>query len=52
MTQIYRIAIPIPLLALAMSIAIAARLIEIALWAVLFRICGECPDLSATQDDE
>src|SRR5882724_12531436 len=30
---------------LAMSIAIAAHLIEIALWAVLFRICGEFPDL-------
>jgi hypothetical protein len=28
-----------------MSIALVAHLMEIALWAVLFRICGEFPDL-------
>jgi hypothetical protein len=28
-----------------MSIALVAHLIEIMLWAVLFRICGEFPDL-------
>ena len=33
------------IVALAMSIAMVAHLVEIALWAVLFRICGEFPDL-------
>jgi hypothetical protein len=32
------------IVALAMSIALVAHLFEIALWAVLFRICGEFPD--------
>jgi hypothetical protein len=30
---------------LAMSFALAAHLVEVALWAVLFIICGEFPDL-------
>jgi len=30
---------------LTMSIALVAHLMEIALWAVLFKICGEFPDL-------
>ena len=29
---------------LALSFALAAHLIEVALWAILFRICGEFPD--------
>jgi hypothetical protein len=33
------------IVALTMSIALVAHLIEMALWAVLFRICGEFPDL-------
>jgi len=32
---------------LTMSIALVAHLTEIAFWAVLFRICGEFPDLGA-----
>jgi hypothetical protein len=35
----------LPIVALAMSIVLVAHLMEIALWAVLFRICGEFPDL-------
>jgi len=31
---------------LTMSIALVAHLMEIALWAVLFKICGEFPDLA------
>ena len=34
----------VAIVARAMSIAIVAHLIEIALWAVLFIICGEFPD--------
>jgi len=34
------------IVALAMSIAMVAHLVEIALWAVLFRICGEFSDLA------
>jgi len=34
------------IVALAMSIALAAHLVEIALWAVLFKICGEFPDFA------
>ncbi len=30
---------------LAISFALAAHLVDIALWAVLFRICGEFPGL-------
>jgi hypothetical protein len=33
------------IVALAMSITMVAHLVEIALWAVLFRTCGEFPDL-------
>jgi hypothetical protein len=35
----------LPIVAAAMSIALVAHLMEIAFWAVLFRICGEFPDL-------
>ena len=34
------------IVALAMSIALVAHLMEMALWAVLFRICGEFPDFA------
>jgi hypothetical protein len=33
---------------LTMSIALVAHLMEIALWAVLFKICGEFPDLGTS----
>jgi hypothetical protein len=36
--------IDVAIVALAMSIALVAHLIEIALWAVLFVICREFPD--------
>jgi len=29
---------------LALSFILAAHLVEVALWAILFRICGEFPD--------
>ena len=35
------------IVAVAMSIALVAHLMEIALWAVLFRICREFPDFGA-----
>lgn len=36
--------VDVAIVALAMSIALVAHLIEIALWAVLFMICKEFPD--------
>ena len=39
--------IDVAIVALAMSIALAAHLFEIALWAVLFILCREFPDFGA-----
>ena len=35
----------VAIVVLTVSITLAAHLFEIALWAVLFRVCGEFPDL-------
>jgi Ion channel len=39
--------IDVAIVAVAISFALAAHLVEIALWAVLFVICGEFPELGA-----
>ena len=42
--------IDVAIVAVAISFAFAAHLVEIALWAVLFTICGEFPDFGAAFD--
>ena len=39
--------IDVIIVAVVMSFALAAHLVEIALWAVLFMICGEFPEFGA-----
>jgi hypothetical protein len=39
--------IDFPIVALAMSVALVAHLIEIACWAVLFVVCGEFPEFGS-----
>ena len=39
--------IDVVIVAVVMSFALAAHLVEIALWAVLFMICGEFPEFGA-----
>ncbi len=36
----------VAIVAVAMSFALAAHLVEIALWAVLFMMCGEFPEFA------
>ena len=42
--------IDVAIVAVAISFALAAHLVEIALWALLFRICGEFPDFGTAFD--
>jgi hypothetical protein len=42
--------IDVAIVAVAVSFALAAHLVEIALWALLFRICGEFPDFGTAFD--
>jgi hypothetical protein len=42
--------IDVAIVAVAISFAFAAHLVEISLWAVLFTICGEFPDFGAAFD--
>ena len=42
--------IDVAIVAVGISFAVAAHLVEIALWALLFRICGEFPDFGTAFD--
>ena len=38
--------IDVPIVGLVISLALAAHLVEIAVWAVLFMVCGEFPEFA------